>query len=1060
MREVVESNRKDWKTDYQDPITEEAKADTSTIEEESPIAASLVEEVSQKLNLFHTYGKEAYAIIDMDDHQENWPVRSEKFRLWLSQLYYKQTKMAIKSQTLKDTISTFEGKALFDAPEKQVFVRYTRIGDAVYIDMANKNWQQVEITKYGWRVISGKESPVAFKRTPGMLPLPCPTKGGSLNSLRNFLNLEGEHEWHLIVAWLVGAAQPDGPFPILILQGEQGTAKTTMANLLRDLIDPATVPSRTKPRTERDLAISANAAWVLSYDNLSGLSDSQSDAFCRLATGGGFGTRTLFTDSSETLFNAKRPLIMNGISDIATRQDLADRAIIITLSPISDNARKSEKEIKEAWKHEKPAILGSLCDAVSAALRNEVKVSLQSKPRMADFAIWIAAAEEALPWKTGTFFKEYMLNREMLVDIGLEDDLVGSTILEFMKNRTEWTGTATELLNALNRIAFTSVKKHTDWPKLHNALSRKLMRVAGFLRKRGIEIERANTRPRTITIRKTVPPTPEPESGGHASRDIRFIDHFPKDDFNPPALPGTDGGNFFKSQEVDDADDCDDDFQIPHPAMIPLESPFQCKQADDYHEDHGRKVSEETKIILTPNTIYQGHALEVLKKFQDHSVDCVITSPPYFRLRNYGTDLVIWNEDKNCEHDWSEESLTGQKTPQTKYLAAKEAFTPTRSSFCSKCGAWKGELGAEPTPELYISHLCDIFDEVKRVLKPTGTCFVNIADSYANNGIYIGKYLEKNPDQKNLHSKNSKRYPQSQKGYRGPGVKAKSLVGIPERFVLEMQNRGWIRRNSIIWEKRSCMPSSVKDRFTVDFEYLYFFVKNPKYNFEQQLEPYSESYLNDKRTNGVLRQHLYPNSKYNKMPKFGGNKAAGYGNPTYSGKEYKRGRGRNKRCVWDILPARFPEAHFAVMPEELAKTPIKAGCPEGGIVLDPFAGTATSCKVAQDNGKQFVGIELNPEYIEMAKKRLDQPNIVRISAKNQKGKNRFKRVHILSEHLEKTKQRIESVKPIERESIFEISDLLTAGQADDMRIVNEAKKKKGKIVVLKPPADEKLRMAA
>lgn len=451
---------------------------------------------------------------------------------------------------------------------------------------------------------------------------------------------------------------------------------------------------------------------------------------------------------------------------------------------------------------------------------------------------------------------------------------------------------------------------------------------------------------------------------------------------------------------------------------------LQCKQADDYHEDHDEKVSEESKIELTPDTIYQGHALEVLKSFPDESIDCVITSPPYFRLRNYGTDLVIWNEDKNCEHDWSEESLTGQKTPQTMYLAAKDAFTPTRSSFCSKCGCWRGELGAEPTPELYVSHLCDIFDEIKRVLKPTGTCFVNIADSYANNGIYIGKYLEKNPDQKNLHSKNSKRYPQSQKGYRGPGVKAKSLVGIPERFVLEMQNRGWIRRNTIIWWKRNCMPSSATDRFTVDFEYLYFFVKNPKYYFEQQLEPYSESSLNDKRPHGVLSQHLNPNSKYNKMPKIGGNKAAGYGNPTYSGKECKRGIGRNKRCVWDILTARFPEAHFAVMPEELAKTPIVAGCPEGGIVLDCFTGTGTSCKVAQDHARRYVGIEMNPEYIEMAK------------------------------------QRIESVEPIEREITLKISEPPTIGQADDKRVVNETKKKRGNILVLKPPADEMLRMAA
>ena len=565
MKKIFALQHNDDRGECQEPITEKPEA-SLPIDEEKPQAESLLEEFSQRIDFFHTPGKEAYATIDMGEHQENWPVRSKNFGLWLSQFFYKETNTPIKSQLLREVIRTFEGVALFDAQKKQVFVRYARLADAVYIDLANKKWEQVEITKDQWRVISGKESPVAFKRTPGMLALPRPTQGGSMATLRDFLNLEGNHDWHLIVAWLVGATQPQGPFPILILQGEQGTAKTTMANLLRDLIDPATVPSRTKPRSERDLAISANAAWVLSYDNLSGLSGSQSDAFCRLATGGGFGTRTLFTDSSETLFDAKRPLIMNGISDIATRQDLADRAIVITLSPISDQARKSEKEIKKAWQHQKPSIFGALCNAVSTALRNNGKVKLQCKPRMADFALWVAAAEDALPWKKGTFVKEYTLNREMLVDVGLEDDPIGSTVLEFMQklSQSEWSGTATELLYALNKIASKALKRHKDWPKLHNALSRRLMRVAGFLRKRGIEIERANTRPRTITVKKTVQPTPEPATACN-----EFVDYCPKDDFNPPALPETDGDNLLKSQEADDADD---DFQILRAETISRES--------------------------------------------------------------------------------------------------------------------------------------------------------------------------------------------------------------------------------------------------------------------------------------------------------------------------------------------------------------------------------------------------------------------------------------------------------------------------------------------------------
>ncbi len=361
--------------------------------------------------------------------------------------------------------------------------------------------------------------------------------------------------------------------------------------------------------------------------------------------------------------------------------------------------------------------------------------------------------------------------------------------------------------------------------------------------------------------------------------------------------------------------------------------------------------------LCEPNTIYQGHALEVLRRFPNECIDCCITSPPYWNLRNYHTAPVIWDGDDNCEHEWKEKLYRGQKTPHTKWRSAKKAFTQSASNFCSKCGAWRGELGAEPTPELYIAHLCQIFDEVKRVSKPTGTLWVNISDTYVDKG----------------------------------------LVGIPEMFVLETQKRGWMRRNTIIWEKPNAMPESVKDRFTVDFEYVYFFVKDKTYNFRQQTEPCSESYLCDSRPPGILRQRLYENSKYRKHD-YGNNQfkdpsiyngkfkdvkdAEQYGSPRARtqrrrgnsvkllGKSYNSKLERNKRCVWRIPTARFPGAHFAVFPEELAETPIKAGCPEGGIVLDPFAGVFTTCLVAEKLGRKWIGIELSPDYCKMSEARV------------------------------------------------------------------------------------------
>jgi len=186
--------------------------------------------------------------------------------------------------------------------------------------LCNGSWDQVQATKDGWKVIGSKDSPVKFYRAQGMAALPIPSREGSMDLLRQFLNIENGSDWVMIVSWLITSMRPDRPFTVLVLQGEQGTAKSTTARLLRDLIDPSTVLSQSVPKSERDLVIAASRSWVLNFDNLSYLSPAMSDALCRLSTGGGFRTRALYTDDGERLFSSIRPIIMNGISDFATRQ--------------------------------------------------------------------------------------------------------------------------------------------------------------------------------------------------------------------------------------------------------------------------------------------------------------------------------------------------------------------------------------------------------------------------------------------------------------------------------------------------------------------------------------------------------------------------------------------------------------------------------------------------------------------------------------------------------------------------------------------------------------------
>jgi len=367
------------------------------------------------------------------------------------------------------------------------------------------------------------------------------------------------------------------------------------------------------------------------------------------------------------------------------------------------------------------------------------------------------------------------------------------------------------------------------------------------------------------------------------------------------------------------------------------------------------------------NIILQGDALQVLRTLPNESIDCVMTSPPYWALRDYGV---------------------------------------------------KDQLGLEPTFQKYIDKLCNIFDEVKRVLKKSGTCWVNIGDTYGGSGGDSGKKIGR--ERRGSHGIDTR--PVGISGLKGnqqatKGLE-KSLVQIPSRFSIEMCNRGWILRNTIIWYKPNCMPSSAKDRFTVDFEYLFFFVKNKKYWFEQQLE--KSTYSDDRLGKGRLE---------------------------YGGKRNTAvvvSDNRNKRTVWKITTKGYKEAHFAVYPEKLCETPIKAGCPEfickkcgkgkekivereiapkevftkkntseesftgsyvegemrgqgqklqdwrnkhpdkfkgytncncnagfeGGIVLDPFAGACTTGVVAKKLNRNYIMIEINPEYVKMGEKRL------------------------------------------------------------------------------------------
>jgi hypothetical protein len=231
-----------------------------------------------------------------------------------------------------------EAKAHFDSPQRIVHIRVGGLDGRLYLDLGDKTWRAVEIDAAGWRVIN--DPPVRFRRAAGMQALPMPVRGGSIEALRSFLNVKSASDFVLVVAWAVAALRDRGPYPVMALSGEQGSAKSTFTAILRALLDPNTAPLRALPREDRDLFIAAINGHVLAFDNVSGLPTWISDTLCRLATGGGFAVRQLYTDQEEVLFDAARPVILNGIEDIVARPDLADRALFLTLEPIPEERRR------------------------------------------------------------------------------------------------------------------------------------------------------------------------------------------------------------------------------------------------------------------------------------------------------------------------------------------------------------------------------------------------------------------------------------------------------------------------------------------------------------------------------------------------------------------------------------------------------------------------------------------------------------------------------------------------------------------------------------------------
>jgi DNA modification methylase len=362
---------------------------------------------------------------------------------------------------------------------------------------------------------------------------------------------------------------------------------------------------------------------------------------------------------------------------------------------------------------------------------------------------------------------------------------------------------------------------------------------------------------------------------------------------------------------------------------------------------------------LTP-AILQGHVTGRLRELADESIHCVVTSPPYWGLRDYGLEPVVWGGRSDCPHAWNRETVPSANGQTTHPMIARTlnvssaTRSPRVSETCTECGAWRGQLGLEPTPQLFVTHLVEVFREVRRVLREDGTCWVNLGDTYVGAGkLRTGA---------------------------GCSLKPKDLAGIPWRVAFGLQDDGWWLRSDCIWAKRNPMPEplhygggpvpleskegcrrALRDRPARSHEYVFLLTRSPRYFYDPEavLEPLQESSLRR------LRNHLpnpvdnpdsrskHPPGDFRRFPMLAN------ANPA----------GRTLRTVWWIAIQPYRGAHFATFPEKLVENCIKVGSPRGGTVLDPFAGSGTTLAVARALGRRSIGIELKPEYIELARER-------------------------------------------------------------------------------------------
>lgn len=432
---------------------------------------------------------------------QGWrPVESKAFRHWLVESFGHATGEVVRSGDLSDALLNIAASC---REHHKTYHRIAALNGGIYLDLCRGDGKAVHVTAEGWKVIDNPS--LVFLTKKDMAPLPIPQEGGSVEELREFVNVT-EEDFSLYLGWLLDALKGRKPYSVLVVNGEQGSGKSTFSVLSGDLIDPCKeAKTKNLPKDLRDLAVLASNRHLLAFDNLSWLSEEMSDALCRLATGSGMVLRSLYSNADEQVFGGARPVLLNGIPEIGDRSDFLGRTVKITLRAIPADKRQDEKTLLARFEARRPFILGALCSLLANGLKHEGKVSAAKMPRLADTYLWLLACEAGTGLLLAEPFEENL--RENVKGLALET-LLGRSLVDFLKVQAKnyvWHGPANHLHDELrpywDNACGGSQKEMAKYPGNARVLSGRLTEMMASLRENGIVIEKNRTvTGRTISI--------------------------------------------------------------------------------------------------------------------------------------------------------------------------------------------------------------------------------------------------------------------------------------------------------------------------------------------------------------------------------------------------------------------------------------------------------------------------------------------------------------------------------------------------------------------------------